>query len=170
MTGLGWWWLLAACPKPAAGPPPLDGAGLGPTSVRAPIAGPRYWAEPGGLCLEIPAGWSGTTGPEPHLLILEDEDGIRFEVTATAGPPPDERPGHVSTFADDGSYRTVPILTPSATRTWREDAPLGRTVQGWYAPLGGRLVGVEVSYPFGHATDGRDRVDGLLRGLCTTWR
>lgn len=167
---IGWWVWLLGCPKPPSGPPVVGGVAQGPELARSPIAGPRYWAEPGGLCLEIPDGWSGTIGPEPLLLVLEDADGVRFQVTARDALPPDERPGFTLTFSDDGSYRTVPILTPSATRTWQEDAPLGRTLQGWYGEVAGRMVGVEAIYPFGHATNGRDRVDPLLRALCTTWR
>ena len=170
---IGWWWVLG-CPKPAAPEvvaplPPVE-----PTEeARASVVGPRYWTEPGGLCLEIPEGWSGTTGPPPDVLDLTQADTgfglqIRTWDPGTELPP---RQGFTVAFEDPGGFRTVPLLAPGAsTRTWQSDAPTGPTIQAWYGEVNGRSVEVAATFPLGRLTEGREVVDPLLRGVCTTWR
>jgi hypothetical protein len=162
--------LLLGCPKPPAAPP-LETPRVPADEVRrTPVAGPRYWTEGGGLCLEVPVGWTGTTGPAPLLLELEQEGtGFRIEVLAWDGrDAPADREGYVVMFDDAGAYRTVPILTPSGSRTSEALDPGGDSVHAWYAPLNGRLVEVAAVLPAGRATEGLAAVEPVLRALCTT--
>lgn len=69
---------------------------------------------------------------------------------------------------DPGAYRTVPVLTPSGSRSLESVEPGGPSVHAWYAPLNGRLVEVAAVVPFGRATEGLEAVGPLLRALCTT--
>jgi hypothetical protein len=138
--------------------------------ARASVVGPRYWTEPGGLCLEIPEGWSGTTGPPPEVLALtQSGTGFGLEIrTWAAGDALPPREGFRISFEDPGGFRTVPLLAPgAATRTWESDDPTGPTIQAWYGELNGRSVEVAASFPLGRITEGREVVDPLLRGVCT---
>lgn len=164
-------WLLIGCPKKTASP--LDDAPTVSDAVRrTPVAGPRYWSESGGLCMEVPAGWSGTAGPPPLLLELEQAGtGFRFELTASPTDRGPDREGLFLLFDDAQAYRAVPILAPDAgSRTWQSLDPAGPTVQSWSNVIGGRWVEVAATYPLGFATEGRSVVEPLFQALCTTWR
>lgn len=165
---IGWW--LIGCPRPPA-PLPVAEPVAGPASpsARAAVDGPRFWTEDGGLCLQVPDGWSGTSGPAPLVLeLVQRGTGFRFEVRALddAVPPPSQRAGFVLQFEDDGSYRTVPVLARAASRAWTSVDPGGPMAFAWYGPLDGRTVEVTVILPAGRATEGLAAVEPLLTGLC----
>ncbi len=171
--------LAMGCPRQSPPPPPPFDLpapapdGVQPIERRNPVRGGEYWTEPGGLCLEVPDAWSGTSGPEPRLLDLVNEPtGVRFEVYAWAegSPDPAEGPGWVLAFEDDEGYRTVPILSPASTATWHTEQDDGPTRQTWSGSLGERSVRVAATYPFGSSVVGRDAVEPLLRALCTTFQ
>ncbi|MEQ1504376.1 MAG: hypothetical protein ABMB14_19200 [Myxococcota bacterium] len=166
-------WLLAGCPHPPAPVPVEPTAPEVPVAERSPITGPAYWSEPGGLCLEVPAGWTGSTGASPDLLTLvQDRTGFGFEIRGwpVAEPTP-PRPGWTVSWEDTGAWRTVPILaTATGTRTWQSDEGDGRAIQSWYGPLGDRTVEIAAVYPPGRTIEGRDVIEPLLHALCTTWR
>lgn len=173
---IAWWAMVLACRR-HAGLVVLETAASvvdePAEEVRAVVVGPRYWTEAGGICLEIPQGWSGTTGPPPDVLRLaQDGTGIGFEIrTWTPGADVPPREGFVVSFEDSGGFRTVPILAPGAsTRTWQSDDPEAPTIQAWYGELNGSSVEIAGSFPPGRLTEGREVVDPLLRGVCTTWR
>ena len=182
-------WLLA-CPRasapeslpggPVAGPATSASAGSEATGegsepegpVRRPVAGGTYWAEPGGLCLEVPEAWSGTSGPAPDLLELVHPSGVQFDVRSwpsEAEVPPMEATWRM-VFSDPDGYRTVPILTPASTATWQHAEQPGPTRQTWAGSVGDRFVRVEATYPFGTNVLGRDLVEPLLESLCTTYQ
>lgn len=164
--------LLAGCPGKA---PPVERVPRDqrpePVQQRQPIEGPRYWTEPSGLCLEIPDGWSGTTGPPPLVLeLVQKETGVGLLVrTWPAQEPMPAHEGYQLVFEDDGQYRSVPLLAPyAASKTWQSDDPLGPTLQAWYGSIDHLAIEVAVTYPLGKATEGRSVVDPLLQGLCWT--
>lgn len=165
------WLALTGCPRPPqveSVPPPVD---PDPDPEPGLITGPRYWSEPGGLCLEVPEGFSGSTGGPPLLLELEQTGtGFALEIRAwPVGEPPPGRPGHTVLFEDPAGYRAVPILGRDAgSRTWIGDAD-GRTVTSWFAPLGDRVVEVSILAPPGRSTEARAALDPLVQALCTTW-
>ncbi len=177
-----WLALWLACPRaPSPAPAPVAASQSGTAGEEGPRPAPRltvepgsYWGEAGGLCLEVPVGWRGSAGSEGPLLDLKHEaSGVRFRVfawSATDPPPGDLDVGWVLHFSDDGGYRTVPILSPASTSTWRASAQPGPTRQTWTGAVGGRTVRVEATYPFGASVSGRDEVEPLLEALCTTYQ
>lgn len=167
----GAWVLLAlvGCPS-ARKQGPVAPTQLEPVSsqpIRTPVAGPERWTEPGGLCLGVPAGWTGTAGPAPELLELSHESGVELAVRtwSTLYPTPAVPPGFELFFDDDDTYRAVPALRGGGTWTWVSLDPQGPLIQGWYASEADRVVAVQVTYPFGKVTVGRSTVDPLLGGL-----
>ncbi|MCB9685665.1 MAG: hypothetical protein H6735_11535 [Alphaproteobacteria bacterium] len=165
--------ILAGCPKRRVEPPPLETVDHGaPTEVRVAVDGPITWImdrEPG-LCLPIPSGWSGTTGPAPLVLEIADDAGRRVELSVSALPFPSQREGYELLFEDDGSYRTVPLLIGGGTRSWQSVDPYGPLVQAWYGQVGGQEVEVAVTTPLDSATASYDLLHALVAGLCTTGR
>jgi len=158
--------LGASCRKPS--PPEMitneRTVQAGP--VRESIEGPTTWRGAGQLCVDIPASWAGTTGAAPHLLDLVHEDtdtALALRVWPWGTPVPRVPDGFTLAFHDEDSYRTVPLLHPSATYTLLSNE--GRLVQGWYGENEGRVVVIEVRAPFGRTTEGRDAADDLLRSL-----
>jgi hypothetical protein len=167
-------WLVVGCPRPQpvkaprAPPRPVAAA-----PIRVPVTGPTYWSEAGGLCLEVPQGYRGTTGPPPDLLELSKGDtGFELEIHVfPPGDPPAERPGFELLFEDRGGYRTIPILGEgSASRSWISVDPDGPMAQSWFGPLGDRTVEVVLVYPHGRAIEGEDALAPIVASLCTTWR
>ena len=166
--------LLAACgPKAAleAGDP---GPPVEPTAPSASalvtVTGPAEWSEPGGLCMAIPAGWSGTTGSPPEVLTLDAEEGgvhLEVHVLPLGAAPATDRAGLVLAFEDLASYRTVPLLAPSSLRSWQPIDPSGPTVMAWWSEVGERTVAVEATFASGRSTEGLDRVQPLLEALCS---
>lgn len=164
---------LLGCPRtvPPPAPPAPQVEAQDPVPSRTPVPAGASWSEPGGLCLEVPATWSGSSGPPPHLLALSHEgSGVRLDLFAwsTSEPAPDEPSEWELVFFDDGGYRTVPLLSPSSTSTWATGEPQGPTRQSWSGQLGERTVRVEATYPFDWAVAGRDLVEPLLEALCST--
>ncbi len=163
---------LMGCPKPAV---TLEGAGEAssappaPTEQRTEVTGPTTWEHSTGLCLDVPAGWSGWTADPPQLLELAHAEGPRFTVLAPGPawtPPLDDRhPGHRVFFDDEDSYRNVPLLKGGGAYTLTAVDAGGDLIQGWYAEVGGRRLVAEVRLPFGHAIEGRATVTPLLEGL-----
>jgi len=132
-----------------------------------------YWTEPGGLCLEVPEDWGGRSGTPPHVLGLSHPSTrTRFDVYAW---PMQEREPPVGDewtleFEDPDGYRTVPILSPAATATWRSRQPKGPTMTTWTGVVGDRRVRVQATFEFGHSVQGLDEVERLLEALCTTFQ
>lgn len=170
---------LAACAKPppvpvaaeapaAEAPAPVAPA---PSADRVPILGPRYWSEPGGLCLDkLPEGFSGTIGPPPVVLDVQDPDGFGFQIrVGPADEPLPERTGYALLFESTGSYRSVPLLAPNAvSRTWVADPGDGEVIQTWSNRLGNRTVEIAAVYPRGRVTEGEAALAPLLAALCQT--
>jgi hypothetical protein len=166
-------WLAAACPKPVevlVEPSPVPA--LAPPSDRTPILGPRYWSEPGGLCLEVPEGFSGTTGPPPLVLDLAQLGtgfSIQIRVSPAAEPLPDRAGFTVLFDSPGGSYRSVPILAPGAvSRTWLADDPAGPIIRTWSNRLGDRNVEVAAIYPRDRVSAGEQLLEPLLDSMCRT--
>jgi len=163
--------LLVGCaPRsaPVAYQPVAPGTAPG-AMVRQLIVPGGMWREPGGLCLPIPEDWLGTAGPAPHLLRLRHKGtGVHLDLFAyePERAPTDARPGWVLVFSDVDHYRTVPLLDPLGTATWRQDAAVGPIIQAWRGELDGRLVALEATFPFGGVTVGMDAVKPLLFALC----
>ena len=165
-------WLLAlllGCPKaPAPAWEEGEGGGEGGPRgpVREPVEGPIPWRG-AGLCLTVPAGWSGTSGPAPQLLDLTHQgtgSKLRLQAWPWGTPMPQERAGFELVFAPTiANYRTVPLLAPARTYTLADAA--GELVQGWIGTVDGRLVVVEHQAPFGRTTEGRDAMTTLLASL-----
>lgn len=160
--------LLSLACKPAPSPEMLEaaagrGAQQGP--VRERVAGPFRWTGPSNLCLEVPVGWEGTTGPPPQLLelALDDAGTVRIAVWPWGTPVPQVPDGSSLVFLDEDSYRAVPVLQPAATYTL--STADGGLTQGWYGSQDGRVVVVEVSAEPGHTTRARDAATPLLQGL-----
>lgn len=171
MTWILWTWF--GCPKPPAlVAPPAPAPVAAPATDRTPILGPKYWSEPGGLCLEVPEGFSGTTGPPPLLLdLVQIDTGFGFQIrvgAAEAELPP--RPGFSVLFdSPGGSYRSVPILAPGAiSRSWIAEGPDGTVVRTWSNRLGERMVEVAAVYPQGRVTEGTDALEPVLESVCRT--
>lgn len=165
-------WLLAcARPAPPAAPAPEPAPAPSAPSDRAPIKGPSYWTEPGGLCLEVPPGFSGSSGAPPLVLDLAQEGGFGVQIrVGPAGQPLPERHGfHVLFESPGGSYRSVPVLAPGASSaTWGTDDPSGPLVQTWTNDIGGRAVEVAAIYPHGRLTEGELVLEPLLDSVCRT--
>ncbi len=165
-------WVAACGPKAALEPSePTPPAEETPPSgaARARVKGPSDWSEPGGLCMAIPAGWSGTAGSPPDVLALDaEEGGVHLEVHALpfGSAPTVDRPGLLLAFEDLDSYRTVPLLAPSSLRSWQPIDPSGPLVMAWWNDVGDRTVSVEATFPNGRSTEGLDRVQPLLEALC----
>jgi hypothetical protein len=167
--------LLATACAPKVAPEasdPIPPAEETTPSAAAPlvVTGPSEWSEPGGLCMSIPAGWSGTTGPPPEVLALDAEVGgvhLEVHVLPLGTTPITDRPGLVLAFEDLSSYRTVPLLAPSSLRSWQPLDPSGPTVMAWWNEVDGRTVAVEATFPNGRSTEGLDRVEPLLEALCS---
>ena len=166
--------LSFGCPRPTtlSVPSVRDAEPDAPATKRTPIVGPRYWTEPGGLCLEVPPGWTGTAGRPPLLLDIEQPTtGFGFQLRAwpaTEAVPP--REGYDVLFEDGDGFRTVPILgDDTATRTWLSSDASGAMITSWSGPLGDRIVEVAILTPLGRATEGRRAVGEVVRGLCKTW-
>ena len=164
---IAWWLWLAACKRPT---PPPDlvaterAVPAGP--VREDVEGPAPWSGAGAVCLQIPAAWAGSTGAAPHLLdVVHAPTDVRVSLFAWpwGTPVPRVPDGFVLAFHDEDSYRTVPLLHPGASYTLLGSG--GEVVQGWYGPVDGRVLVVEVAAPFGRTTEGRDVADNLLRAL-----
>ncbi|MEM6931483.1 MAG: hypothetical protein AAF602_31425, partial [Myxococcota bacterium] len=155
---------LAACgrkqPPPQLPPvvaPPPDAA-----TPRLTVDGGSYWTEPGGLCLEVPDDWGGTSGSAPHLLALRHvSTDTEFDVFAWASDLPEPQMGDawLLEFEDADGYRTVPILSPAATATWRTRQSKGRTRTTWRGAVGKRRVRVQATFAFGQSVQGLDEVE-----------
>lgn len=131
----------------------LDGD-LHDATGTAPVR-PGPW-EGEGLALYVPPGWSGSSGPRPRILHLE-QAGTRYTFTVEAG----DAPGNVDEdcyFDADGDFRTVPLLGVAQTRTCAGERWLR---QSWWAE--GLMV--EVTWPLGSVVLGRQAVTPLLEGL-----
>lgn len=171
-----WAWVALGCGRktpPPDLPLPTAPEGVPASELRINVDSGGYWTEPGGLCLEVPEDWSGWSGTPPHLLQLRHEDtDTLFEVFAwpVSMPPPVQGDNWVLEFEDDGGYRTVPILSPAATATWRSQGPKGRTRTTWTGALGQRRIRVQATFAFGQSVRGLDEVEGLLDALCTTFQ
>lgn len=162
-----WWALLLACKRPV--PPDMltaeeRAAEVG--TVRQDFIGPARWSGPSDLCLDVPVGWLGSQGPAPRLLdVTHEASGATVSLSAWpwGTPVPQVPEGSELLFLDEDSYRTVPLLRPSATYTL--SAGDGALTQGWFALLDGRVVVVEVQAPFGRTTEARAAAQPLLSGL-----
>lgn len=160
--------ILLGCPRPK--PPdledrrPTDG---GP-AARAAVDGPVTWIMDGApdLCLPIPEGWSGTTGPAPLVLDVANADGVRVTLSVSPTGFPSAREGYEVLFEDDGTYRAIPLLGGGGTRSWQSVDPAGPLVQAWYGTVRGEVVEAAVTYPLGTSTSAGDQVRAMLRGLC----
>ncbi len=167
-------WMSLGCPRREPPPvlPPVVAPPLETTDRRLTVDAGGYWSESGGLCLEVPADWSGTTGSPPHVLELRHRDTeIRFDVFVWSAdaPEPDMGDEWVLEFEDAGGYRTVPLLSPAATATWRTREPKGPTRTTWTGAVGDRRVRVQATFAFGQTVQGLDEVETLLQALCTTY-
>ncbi|HHO52800.1 MAG TPA: hypothetical protein ENK18_18475 [Deltaproteobacteria bacterium] len=167
------WGLLGLLSCPRSAPPPVAPVPQAPVEDDAPRrtdVGAGAWSEPGGLCLEVPPSWEGTSGPPPHLLALRHApSGVRLDLFAWSAAQQAPDPGDWElVFSDDGGYRTVPLLSPSSTATWATSEPQGPTRQTWSGQLGQRRVQVAATYPFDWSVAGRDLVEPLLEALCST--
>ena len=154
-------------PQPLAMPPP------GAEARRVTIKSGAYWTEPGGLCLQVPADWRGWSGTPPHVLSLSHDSTVtRLDVFAwpTGSPEPPMEQAWVLEFADPDGYRTVPILSPAATATWRTRERKGPTRSTWTGVVGDRQVRVQATFEFGRSVQGLDEVESLLTTLCTTFQ
>ncbi|MEN0062480.1 MAG: hypothetical protein AAGA48_10040 [Myxococcota bacterium] len=169
-------WLGLSCGRKA--PPPDLPLPTPPAADQVPerrvnVDAGGYWSEPGGLCLEVPENWSGWSGAPPHLLQLQHRDTqTQLDVFAwpEGAPEPPFGEQWVLEFADDDGYRTVPILSPAATATWRTKDPKGQTRTTWTGAIGARAVRVQATFAFGQSVQGLDEVEALLEALCTTFQ
>lgn len=129
------------------------------------VVGPTRWvSDDGAVCLDVPAGWSGWRGGGDALLALDHPTGVG--ISLMRGPSPASRRGFVRMFENQGSYRDVPLLVPSATLTWISELPGGPTIQEWVGQLDGTTWRVEVRYPSGSVVRGRQVADELLSAFC----
>lgn len=156
------------CPKPISAPEIEQPSLPDELLRRRPIDGPVRWDEPGGLCLDIPEGWSGTSGSPPVLLdLVQADSGFGLAIrTWSPGQTPPLLDGFYVVFEDEGIYRTVPLLPAAGTRTWASEDPDGPTVQTWYGQLGERIVEIAASCPIDRFTEGRAVIDALVREIC----
>ncbi|MEZ4323179.1 MAG: hypothetical protein R3F61_37290 [Myxococcota bacterium] len=161
---------LSACKKPAPTDPVVDFTDFtavheDPLSTPGSVpVGPGEWSG-GGLALFVPPGWSGSAGPEPLLLHIQNETtGVSVDLlgfTTPLGRPrslPDDECG----FVDNQRFRTVPALGLSQTATCTGDAGVR---QVWWAELDGREVHVEAVYPPGRMIRGRQTITPMLEAL-----
>lgn len=160
-------WLVACIRRgtvpelPQAAPPASTG-GIGA------FAGPAHWSEgPGGLCWDVPEGWIGGADLGPQVALSHAESGLVVRLGADRWPG--ERfadpPGMERSFEDSGAYRSVPLLFPAATATWRGPDGAGPTVIRWWGRVADRRVWVEVVAPDGTLLRS-DLIDPVLRGVC----
>ncbi len=145
---------------------PDQGLPGGPVEVmRRSVTGPVP-IDVEGWCLDVPNGWSGSSGGAPALFRLVD-DSTGAEVSLWSWPAseviPAPRAGFDLAFYDADTYRFPPSLAPTATYTLVNAE--GEVVQGWTSLVGGRNIVVEVQALFGRTTISRDRAEGLLMGL-----
>lgn len=160
---------LAGCAKRA---PELVSGGAATPEAQAPafervaVVGPVRWWDATGLCLDVPASWSGLgLGERGVLLSLTHQDtAASFEVMLAAAPR--DRRDLVPVFEDDGTYRDLPALGPAGVESWTSDVPGGPSLHVWNVSVRGVPIRVEARYPFGRVFTGSEAVDGLLRGLC----
>jgi hypothetical protein len=124
------------------------------------------------LCLEVPAGWSGTSGPPPLLLqITQPESGFGLELSTWTSEPLPPRQGFSLLFDDQSAYRSIPIFPDGAlVQSWLADDPTGPMIQTWSGPVGDRMLEVAASYPLGRTTEGELVIQPLIEAICTTWR
>jgi len=158
--------MLLACKRPAPPEMIVSDRVIPSGPVRETIDGPYRWNGAGGLCVDLPQAWSGTTGAAPNLLQVQHAgSGVELALFAWpwGTPLPRVPAGFTLGFHDEDSYRTVPLLFPGASYTLVGDD--GSVIQGWYGPVDGRVVVVEVAAPFGRTTEGRDIADDLLRSV-----
>ncbi len=161
-------WLMLGCvrrgevPYLAPRPPPAASSAIGG------LVGPMRWSEgPRGLCWNVPEGWVGTAdrGPEVSLAHTETHVVARLGATRWPGEPLTDPIEAVRVFEDAGSFRTIPMLFPAATATWRGSEGSGPTTFRWWGRVGERRVWVEIVAPDGTLL--RDDVVGaVLDGLC----
>lgn len=159
---------LAGCHPHQPLPPEVLPEPVPVVEARLPVTGPVTWRMGGapGLCLAVPPGWTGTTGPPPLVLEIEDAAGERVALSVSPAPFPSEREGYQLLFEDDGAYRTVPLLEGGGSRSWQSVDPYGPFVQAWYGRVGGAEVEVAVTTPLNGATAGYDALHALIRTLC----
>ncbi len=159
-------WLWIACVRRGQVPDAPVTATVGQIDVAGSIVGPTRWTEgvPGGLCWDIPVGW---TGRVDGGVSLTDETGIQATLaTATwPGPAASDPPGATRVYEDAESWRRVPVLFPASTSSWRTAQPRGPWIQRYEGRIGDRAVLVQLSFPPGTLLR-HDRVDPLLAGLC----
>lgn len=160
-------WLLLACGRKAPPPTQLDWGDAPPTgsAMRSDVIGPTAF-EGAGLCLDLPTGWSGTSGPPPHLLEIHDAQQLvtlRLQVWPWGTRLPQDRPGFELIFSDAGGYRILHRFGLADTYTL--GSADGLLVQGWTVPYEGRVVVTEFAATFGHHTLGLEAVERLLAGL-----
>ncbi len=160
--------ILLGCPRPK--PPDLEDrrTDAEEREARAVVEGPVTWIMDGhpDLCLPVPEGWSGTTGPAPLVLDVTSADGVRVTLSVSAEGFPPEREGFELLFEDEGSYRAIPLLTGGGTRSWQSVDPTGPLVQAWYGTVREEVVEAAVTFPLGTSTGAGDQVRAMLRGLC----
>ena len=170
------WWCLLGCPHPPPPPIPVEVSRTPlpePTEVpRRPVDPGSYWTEAGGLCLEVPDGWSGTAGAPPALLrLVHNQTEVRFEVFVWSSPsraPTCRRGGGCGsrTMTATAPYRSL-ACKHSHVGSGNPARPDPST---WSGSVGGRQVEVAATYPFGASVRGRDLVEPLLEALCTTYQ
>jgi hypothetical protein len=160
--------LLWGCIRRGQVPELADPRPPGGYSGVGAFAGPTLWSEgPGGLCWTVPEGWIGASEPGGDVALTHADSGVVVRLGADRWPGerfPDP-PGLVRLFEDDGAYRTVPLLFPAATATWRGAEGEGPTVQRWWGRVGDRRVWLEVVAPDG-ALLRSDLLDPVLTGVC----
>jgi hypothetical protein len=120
-----------------------------------------------GLTARIPEGWVGFTGGGVALDVTHRASGVSVAVLAQgqAAGPTLKREGYTRMFEDLGSFRAVPLITPSGTATWRSDADDGRLVVEYWGAVGGRVVRIEVGAPSGRGAASLGIAAPLLTGL-----
>ena len=120
-----------------------------------------------GLTARIPEGWVGFTGGGVALDVTHRASGVSVAVLAqgqVAGPTL-TRQGYTRVFEDLGSFRTVPLISPSGTATWRSDVDEGRLVVEYWGAVGDRVVRIEVGAPSGRGVASLGVAAPLLLGL-----
>lgn len=165
-----WWLALTGCPKKEAAPvgePPPPAAP--DPDARRPVAGPTRVVRAGAprLCVDVPAGWSGTTSDGPRFLQVERDDGYAFALTVGVELPEAPTPAGFSVlFEEAGTYRNPPILPEAGTRTWTSVDPSGPLIRAWYGRVDGVPIEVAATYPLGGVTAGDSVFASFLARFC----
>jgi hypothetical protein len=155
--------LLCACAHRAAPPSPAENEVQTPLVHEVPrTVGPARWSK--GVIASVPAGWYAEAGP-PATVTITDPLTLASVAIYLDSDLPDTRPGMLRLFADEDTWRRVPLLYPGGSETWLSRDPAGPTVLVWYSNVEGHAIHVDLSSPPNELVHALERFQPVLDGL-----